>query len=128
MTLPEDPWDLQMCSLQTPAVGTMGTEATFVWAETVISLSPVFHFILSYFSLSLRRPNWLPVCLPLPFPEHLLVPQHTTLCSLENGLEILTEISIFIYKRREHLQPFLGSIYECGISVYWDILGMSFTF
>lgn len=68
MTLPEDPWDLQMCSLQTPAVGTMGTEATFVWAQTVISLLPVFYLILSYFSLALCRPNWLPVCLPLPFP------------------------------------------------------------
>lgn len=41
---------------------------------------------------------------------------------------ILTEISIFMYAYSEHSQPFLGLVYECGISVYWVIPGMSFTF
>lgn len=135
MTLPEDPWDSQTYSLPTPLMGTMGTEATLVWAQTIISpclcfvlfCLVLFCFILFYFLLPYVGQTGLQCASCSCFLSVANITD-TQNCVPWRMDSILTEISIFMYTCSEHSQPFLGLVYECGISVYWVIPGMNFTF
>lgn len=93
----------------------------------VLSCFILFYFILFYFLLPYVGQTGLQCASCSCFLSVASITD-TQNCVPWRMDSILTEISIFMYTCSEHSQPFLGLVYECGISVYWVIPGMNFTF